>query len=1594
MMASGPQLPLDYLIHHVTQDAYDQLTKLVELLPNKDSTSRKQLLLKYLHETRCRFLRLLVVVKSLGVAEHVSKCSEILQHFENKDNIFANVGHRLRSHHVNLVLHGARVPAYAIPNAVDMLTTGTYTRIPTKIRALAPPETPSDGEVRQAMRWLDQHIGARLIDTHLPHVISTSTVRRGRLWLGETGLYEVSLTLSGPQPEDPWRLLSLDVLVGQTDGDAGLGSADGGGGTVGGRALARDQIPPLHQRAQHVLSTVVPTHAVHAMCTTLRGLCLAVRLTMLIEEATRLERHSHRSLLRVRHTGSQCVTLEYWLVSGGGKQREGGAAQRQHGTAVNGSRALLKVELSKELEKNKESPNYGGVAAVSLVATHCPPLVDPTTDAVAVFDPTRFGVAQLLQRAVDLSVHQRLAALVDALRSAEVFPTGLEGITLAFLHTAERAEAALTGQQHPQTTASLQLVYKHSGSVGASDMHFPTVELNVHVDPTSGNFVLSSSSPIVRASQACMTAMHACAERLNTDVATASAVLRCLRLHLALCVLEASASVWPVCAVRHLPATPSQRVPQPNVTAVDDITTTSVYLQFHRYPRFVLAVRVNPAEAFSESYQLLETDGGSGSRYATPTSMQTTGSDNTVLPGAAVGAVGSAKDGVARKTSDKLLPTVIARVDVAALRADADATAQATKRRRTMVGDVVRVSLAEAMELCLARIPALAVVKHLHKYKVPFTYSVSEQCATVLSLPPPRLPHASSAVAATHSAALCSLVDTCVIRTDTGDGQAEVTFCEAFPVDYVRVTEGSTQDIAAWDPQARRLTFAACDVDVCVDRFMQAWQQSCLLFSLLVDVELDADNAADGAVAEATTTATVPRGFRLSGCRCFFGFVAVTAQWEAEACDKNGGRHTARLVCNTVPESSGGSEPSSGGGPYTWEFPRGSPMQLLVPQFTWELNAGSGISDVLRLMRHSCAALTGVQMLFDQEPQSHRKTCMFVARNCTQARLIYKGVVGIDMFFAAVDYVLMQQTKTPTNVGKLEDFINGVLAKVDPNAVANSVHVHRDLCDRFVVPSEIFVAMCTSACAFPSAPPNASATATATSALVPLGRTASALPSPPRQRLDPPLKQFLNSMHMRTLLEAVPKTINASGIDIQLKTLTSASSSARPQGAPLIFTVNGGQRRITVTSHSLTHTSLSLFIDSAEKDFLDMTEKNTLKSFFHARVAAENVFVSGVVESFMNIVAAPLGVLRQFVKLMASDLTIGDKTPHGGNVRLHLTVPPGLPADMQCMAPPKAAVVVEKTTKVPYTVKAYMVVRLRNAQQELIDLALCFNGKECGWGWGQHGGRRTPDLDRLRVLAMQLPQSSTAAGVPSLNAYPNDVFGDAILTLAREHHGVAKANGGEATNAVPKPPAHHHQQPPIAAASPAHAVPVAAIPAHGPSNGAPMATTNGGHAPASVGGLVGGLSVQPAAPMAALPSMGGGSNAATPLGNTLGCTLPTNSAGFAPTAAVLPSAVAMQSTVQSTLGAAAMPSESITAPHSVMVGIPGMNDTGSRQNMVTPPTAQSTVDPTTPSHIIATSNTAVAGAPVMNSSGPLQDAAAAKPGTSDAVLSSMDTSLS
>lgn len=211
---------------------------------------------------------------------------------------------------------------------------------------------------------------------------------------------------------------------------------------------------------------------------------------------------------------------------------------------------------------------------------------------------------------------------------------------------------------------------------------------------------------------------------------------------------------------------------------------------------------------------------------------------------------------------------------------------------------------------------------------------------------------------------------------------------------------------------------------------------------------------------------------------------------------------------------------------------------------------------------------------------------------------------------------------------------------------------------------------------------------------------------------------------------------------------------------------------------------------------------------------------------------------------------------------------------------------------------------------------------------------------------MHLPQSLAESGVPSLNMYPNDVFGDAILALAREHHGAALASGGDghaAPNTAPAAAAASQQLPATSGACAGAGAGTAtqsnqwiAPSVHGQTNGTATAT-NGGH----VSSTTGDTALPPGIPI--LPGMAAAGVPLLPLMSPSGA----------------PFAVPMAAKVQDNA-----------------------------------PVAKSVADTTpTSAHIIATSNTAVAGVSQTNSSGPLQDAVTTKPGSLDAAVTPMDTTL-
>ncbi|MEQ2196316.1 Mediator of RNA polymerase II transcription subunit 14 [Xenoophorus captivus] len=105
--------------------------------------------------------------------------------------LFVDTADRLALLARDALVH-ARLPSFAIPFAIDVLTTGSYPRLPTCIRV-------------------------SLTFSFLP--VKTN----GRVKFRVEGEFEATLTVMGDDPDIPWRLLKLEILV--EDKETGDGRA-------------------------------------------------------------------------------------------------------------------------------------------------------------------------------------------------------------------------------------------------------------------------------------------------------------------------------------------------------------------------------------------------------------------------------------------------------------------------------------------------------------------------------------------------------------------------------------------------------------------------------------------------------------------------------------------------------------------------------------------------------------------------------------------------------------------------------------------------------------------------------------------------------------------------------------------------------------------------------------------------------------------------------------------------------------------------------------------------------------------------------------------------------------------------------------------------------------------------------------------------------------------------------------------------------------------------------------------------------------------------------------------------------------------------
>ncbi|XP_028405529.1 mediator of RNA polymerase II transcription subunit 14-like isoform X2 [Dendronephthya gigantea] len=269
------------------------------LLPRKSDIERKIAIIEFATKSRQQFVRLLALVKWAASAENVVKCQVISSILDHQSFLFIDTADNL-SRTARETLINARLPAFSLPAAVDVLTTETYSRLPACIRDRIIPADPITGNERiKTLKRLDQVIQQRLITSKLPPQMSNLVIAEGRVKFTVEDEFEVSLTLMGDDPSVPWRLLSVDFLVQDFK-------------TGEGKSLVHGlQVQYIHQLAQSRLFT--EESPLVDLYTCLHSFCSLLQLEVLHSQSQRLVRERWSENVKIEnYVVGQKLTISFW----------------------------------------------------------------------------------------------------------------------------------------------------------------------------------------------------------------------------------------------------------------------------------------------------------------------------------------------------------------------------------------------------------------------------------------------------------------------------------------------------------------------------------------------------------------------------------------------------------------------------------------------------------------------------------------------------------------------------------------------------------------------------------------------------------------------------------------------------------------------------------------------------------------------------------------------------------------------------------------------------------------------------------------------------------------------------------------------------------------------------------------------------------------------------------------------------------------------------------------------------------------------------------------------------------------------------------
>ncbi|KAJ2018175.1 mediator complex subunit [Coemansia sp. S680] len=292
---------LSEILERLVTFAYTELVTLVDTLPSRGEGERRKELLNYTEHMSSLLTKLLVLVRWAKNARHIQKCQNSIAYLDSQNRYFECSVDSLYA--AFLSMPNVRMRNYDVGNAVDILTTGSYQRLPLAISRHVSKPRLSRRQVGKTLLAIDDIIRSRMLGGEaVPVAMRQYVIGGGRIVFCVEGEFEATLTLLQHGKDIPWHVVGVKLLVGDD----------------------QQQQPAnnwaLVERAQQILveasSAPSDDEAVPQLAQLydfLHRQSLAVLLETVARQATTLRRTRWEGALQAEMTGDRsALVLRYW----------------------------------------------------------------------------------------------------------------------------------------------------------------------------------------------------------------------------------------------------------------------------------------------------------------------------------------------------------------------------------------------------------------------------------------------------------------------------------------------------------------------------------------------------------------------------------------------------------------------------------------------------------------------------------------------------------------------------------------------------------------------------------------------------------------------------------------------------------------------------------------------------------------------------------------------------------------------------------------------------------------------------------------------------------------------------------------------------------------------------------------------------------------------------------------------------------------------------------------------------------------------------------------------------------------------------------